>query len=200
MMIIWWSKYVGVIFSVLMCDIWINVLLHTSALVGPLHIIITINVFIWRKLQRQIQMILHYLFLGLSSLDFYLFNLLRNYILLQLLRNVNLGGLTTFWLRPAAYRGGGVWWVQTPPPPKFRNFEKVPKIKKILLYEMKFLVPNYSCLQNPCLGGHCLQIPVLSVLNWICWTPPNKIPGYATDCVCLMTWQMFRRSCITNCI
>jgi hypothetical protein len=35
------------------------------------------------------------------------------------------------------------------PPPKFRNFDKVPKIKKILLYEMKFLVPNYSCLQNP---------------------------------------------------
>jgi len=26
---------------------------------------------------------------------------------------------------------------------------KVPKIKKILLYEMKFLLPNYSCLQNP---------------------------------------------------
>jgi len=26
---------------------------------------------------------------------------------------------------------------------------KVPKIKKILLYEMKFLAPNYSCLQNP---------------------------------------------------
>ena len=25
---------------------------------------------------------------------------------------------------------------------------KVPKIKKLLLYEMKFLVPNYSCLQN----------------------------------------------------
>ena len=29
------------------------------------------------------------------------------------------------------------------------NSLKVPKIKKILLYEMKFLVPNYSCLQNP---------------------------------------------------
>ena len=28
------------------------------------------------------------------------------------------------------------------------NSLKVPKIKKILLYEMKFLVPNYSCLQN----------------------------------------------------
>ena len=26
---------------------------------------------------------------------------------------------------------------------------KVPKIKKIFIYEMKFLVPNYSCLQNP---------------------------------------------------
>jgi hypothetical protein len=37
----------------------------------------------------------------------------------------------------------------TPPPPKFRNFDKVSKIKKILLYEMKFIVPNYSCLQNP---------------------------------------------------
>ena len=29
------------------------------------------------------------------------------------------------------------------------NSLKVPKIKKILLYEMKFLVPNYSCLENP---------------------------------------------------
>jgi len=53
------------------------------------------------------------------------------------------------------------------------NNLKVPKIKKILPYEMKFLVPNYSCLQNPWLGGYCPQIPVLSVLNWICWTPPR---------------------------
>ena len=29
---------------------------------------------------------------------------------------------------------------------------------------MKFLVQNYSCLQNPWLGGYRLQIPVLSVL------------------------------------
>ena len=29
---------------------------------------------------------------------------------------------------------------------------------------MKFLVPNYSCLQNPCLGGYCPQIPILSAL------------------------------------
>ena len=33
------------------------------------------------------------------------------------------------------------------------NSLKVPKIKKILLYEMKFLVPNYSCLQNPLTMG-----------------------------------------------
>ena len=65
------------------------------------------------------------------------------------------------------------------------NSLKVPKIKKILLYEMKFLVPNYSCLQNPWLGGYRPQIPFLSVLNWICLLNPpplprNKIPGYAT--------------------
>ena len=29
---------------------------------------------------------------------------------------------------------------------------------------MKFLVPNYSYLQNPLLGGYCPQIPVLFVL------------------------------------
>ena len=28
------------------------------------------------------------------------------------------------------------------------NSLKLPKINKIFLYEMKFLVPNYSCLQN----------------------------------------------------
>jgi hypothetical protein len=48
---------------------------------------------------------------------------------------------------------------------------------------MKFLLPNYSCLQNPWLGGCHPQIPVLSVpcpqLNLL--NPPEKkIPGYAT--------------------
>ena len=41
---------------------------------------------------------------------------------------------------------------------------KVPKIKKILPYEMKILVPNSSCLQNPWLGGYRPQIPILSLL------------------------------------
>jgi len=54
------------------------------------------------------------------------------------------------------------------------NSLKVPKIKKILLYEIKFLVSNYNCLQNPWLGGYRPQIPVLSVFNWISWTPPEK--------------------------
>jgi len=39
-----------------------------------------------------------------------------------------------------------------------------------------------AAYRTPDVGGYRLQIPVLSVLNWICWTPPPpKIPGYATD-------------------
>ena len=44
------------------------------------------------------------------------------------------------------------------------NSLKLPKFKKILLYEMKYLVPNYSCLQNPWLVSYALPIPLLSVL------------------------------------
>jgi len=48
---------------------------------------------------------------------------------------------------------------------------------------MKFLVPNYSCIQNPWLGGYRLQIPFICVLcpqlNLLD-TSPNKIPGYTT--------------------
>jgi len=50
---------------------------------------------------------------------------------------------------------------------------------------MKFLVPNYSCLQNPWLGGlpppdpHCL-CPLSSTEFVEPPTLPNKIPGYAT--------------------
>jgi len=60
---------------------------------------------------------------------------------------------------------------------------KLPKIKKILLYEMKFLLPNYSCLQNPWLGGLPPPDPrslcPLSSTEFV-EPPPNKIPGYAT--------------------
>ena len=76
------------------------------------------------------------------------------------------------------------------------NSLKVPKIKKLLLYEIKFLVPNYSCLQNPWLGGYRPQIPVLSVLcpqlnllnppteqnSWIRhWQQPQFHPVALTD-------------------
>jgi hypothetical protein len=47
---------------------------------------------------------------------------------------------------------------------------------------MKFLVPNYSCLQNPWLGGCRPQIPVLCPLSSTEFVEPlpKKIPGYAT--------------------
>jgi len=56
------------------------------------------------------------------------------------------------------------------------NSLEVTKIKKILLYEKKFLVPNHSCLQNPWLGGYRPPSTrsLSSVLNWICWTPPPE--------------------------
>jgi len=44
------------------------------------------------------------------------------------------------------------------------NSLEVPKIKKFLVYEIKFLVQNYSCFQNPWLGSYCPQIPVLIAL------------------------------------
>ena len=51
---------------------------------------------------------------------------------------------------------------------------------------MKFIVLNYSCLQNPWLGGYRPQTPFLSVLcpqlNLL--NPPKKIPGYATGVLC----------------
>jgi hypothetical protein len=50
---------------------------------------------------------------------------------------------------------------------------------------MKFLIPNYNCLQNPWLGVYRPQILVLSVplssTEFVEPLPlPNKIPGYAT--------------------
>ena len=73
-------------------------------------------------------------------------------------------------------------------------------MKKMLPYEMKFLVPNYSCLQNHWLGGYRPQIPVLSVLcpqlNLL--NPAlKKIPGYATGTVHFRVALIIRRSIST---
>ena len=67
------------------------------------------------------------------------------------------------------------------------NTFKVPKIKKMLLYEMKFLVSNYSCLQNSWVGAIASRSPfsLSSVLNWICWTPRTKFLG--TPLVCFVS-------------
>ena len=116
-----------------------------------------------------------------------------------------------------------VWGVQTPlplPPSKFwrpskilpnstRLWEllKIPefrkpvpqevrkggKIKKILLHEMKFLVLNYSCLQNPWLGATVPRspFPLSSVLNWICWnTHPPAPEQNSWVCHCCITSQL----------
>ena len=88
------------------------------------------------------------------------------------------------------------------------NSLKVPEIKKILLNEMKFLMLNYSCLQNLWLGGYRPKIPVFSVLNWICWHPPTpgtKIHGYTTVlrqykvCWCIFFRLFSGRSRIWGC-
>jgi len=64
------------------------------------------------------------------------------------------------------------------------NSLKVSKIKKLLLYEMKFLVPNYSCLQQTLTRGLPPPDPrFLSPLSSTEFVEPpslNKIPGYAT--------------------
>ena len=55
------------------------------------------------------------------------------------------------------------------------NSLKVPKIKKILLHEMKFIVRNYNCLQNPWQGGCRPQNPVLCPqINLLNPHPPEQ--------------------------
>ena len=62
------------------------------------------------------------------------------------------------------------------------NSLKVPKIKKILLHEVKFLLPNYSCLQNPWLVGLQPPDPRSLCPQWDLLNPPlqTKFLRYAT--------------------
>ena len=65
---------------------------------------------------------------------------------------------------------------------------------------MKFLVPNYSCLQNPLLGTYRPQIPVhvcpQSSPEFVeLPPPPNKIPGYATDRVIFGSKERLAKHC-----
>ena len=53
---------------------------------------------------------------------------------------------------------------------------------------MKFLVPNYSCLQNPRLGGYRSQIPVLCPqLNSL--NPPREQNSWVRHCSICNTWK-----------
>ena len=61
---------------------------------------------------------------------------------------------------------------------------KVPKIKRILLYGMKFLVPNYSCIQNPWLGGYRPQILVLSSTEFVEPPEQNSWVRHCLDWLC----------------
>jgi len=99
------------------------------------------------------------------------------------------------------------------------NSLKLPKIKKILLYEMKFLLSNYSCLQNPWLGGYLPQIPVLSVLcpqlnllypppkknSWVCHSVYVRTYVYIyiytcmmCVCVCVLSCCVFHTNVTIN--
>jgi hypothetical protein len=58
---------------------------------------------------------------------------------------------------------------------------------------MKFLVPNYSCLQNSWLGGYRPQIPVLCPLSSTEFVepPPKKFLGTPLDSVVRMwSWKI----------
>ena len=89
------------------------------------------------------------------------------------------------------------------------NSLKVPKIKKnILLYEMKFLLPNYSCLQNPWLGGCCPHsVCPLSSTEFVEHPPQTKFLGMPLppkhDWQVLhgftlkVSWDSFSQSCTT---
>ena len=67
---------------------------------------------------------------------------------------------------------------------------------------MKFLVPNYSCLQNPWLGGYHPQIPVLSVLcpqlNLLNPPPPREQNSWVRHWVSFELTNWATRSLCTD--
>ena len=71
---------------------------------------------------------------------------------------------------------------------------------------MKFLVPNYSCLQNPCQGGYRPPDPrslcPLSSTEFVETPhPPKKIPVYATgSCHCPAVLLADAMLCTCGCI
>jgi len=68
------------------------------------------------------------------------------------------------------------------------NSLKVPIIKKILLYEMKFLVIKLQLPAEPLTRGlpppDLHSLCPLSSTEFVGTPPPNKIPGYANGSHC----------------
>ena len=60
------------------------------------------------------------------------------------------------------------------------NYFKVPKMKKVLLYEMKFLAPNYSCLQIRGYGPPDARSPCPLSSTEFDEPHSEEIAGYAT--------------------
>jgi len=94
------------------------------------------------------------------------------------------------------------------------NSLKVTKIKKILPYAMKFLVPNYSCLKNPWLRGYRLpdtrSLCPLSTTEFVEPHLRTKFLGtpllfmktavfrHVTLCILVHRYQHFWRNVLSN--
>ena len=81
------------------------------------------------------------------------------------------------------------------------NSLEVPKIEKILLYEMKFIVPNYGCLQNPWIGGYAPRSPFsLSSTEFVEPLPPKKKESsWVRHClICILSCITMHRETVTS--
>ena len=78
------------------------------------------------------------------------------------------------------------------------NSLKIPKIKQLLLYDTQFLVPNYSCLQNPWIGvrGYRPRIPVLCPQLNLLNPPPARTKFLGTPLVCVRACVRVRVCCV----
>jgi hypothetical protein len=67
------------------------------------------------------------------------------------------------------------------------NSTKYQKLRKLYYMKWNFLYQITAASRTPDYGTTAPRSPfsLSSVLNWICWPPSNKIPGYATVLLCV---------------
>jgi len=68
---------------------------------------------------------------------------------LVIINSLNVPKIKKILLKILNYLGSQLCFISNDKLVVIINSLNVPKIEEIFLYEMKFLVPNYSCLQNP---------------------------------------------------